>query len=214
MNRRGFFSSLFGTEPESFFFGVQIVFLTLSGDDTGNRLRHLIAEASAYDNATEKPSEKLALYKQIITILLEQKPHWEYGYWDYITESDEASNEAEFDSWVSEITASMATEHEELGTSNDEAFRMSSDKYYITVTMAFLLEYPPLERTRTLLDNIPEDEYWTHAGFAELCEAIRRIDFEYALRDAVFVMPGNDDDGFSWEDLHGAGWDYLKPLSL
>lgn len=213
MNRRGFFSSLFGSEPDTFFFGVQIVILTLSSDDSGNRLRRLIAKASENDTE-EKPAEKLALYKQIIAILLENKPHWEYGYWDYITDNDEASNETEFDSWVSEITASMATESEELGTSNDEAFRISSDKHYVVVTMAFLLEYEQLERTRTLLDNIPEDEYWTHAGFAELCEAIRRINFEYALRDAVFVMPGNDDDGFSWEDLHSAGWDYLKPLSL
>ncbi len=213
MNRRGFFSSLFGREPETFFFGVQFVLATLSSDDTGARLRKLIADASRKNNA-EKPQEKLALYKQCLTLVLENKPYWEYGYWDYITDSDEANNEAEFESWVSEITASMATEQEELGTSHDESFRLSSEKGYIVVTMAFLLEYAPLEPVRRLLEDMPEDEYWTHAGFTELCEALRRIDFEYALRDAVFIMPGNDDDGFSWEDLHSAGWNYLKPLSL
>lgn len=214
MDRRGFFSSLFGSEPKTFFFGVQFVIATLESDTTGNRLRKIIADASLRHNEVEKPQDKSALYRQVISILLENKPYWEYGYWDYLTESDEESNEAEFESWISEISASMATEGEELGASVDEVHRLSADKGYIVVTMAFLLEYAPLESVRNLLDNIPEDEYWTNAGFTELCEALRRVNFEYALRDAVFVMPGNDDDGFSWEDLHGAGWDYLKPLSL
>jgi hypothetical protein len=213
MNRRGFFASLLGREPETFFFGMQVVIATLSSDDTGNRLRRLLAEA-ARTNDAEKPQEKRALYKQIIAIVLENKPYWEYGYWDYLIEDNNTSTEDEFDSWVSEISASMATEGEELGTGVDEAHRLSADKGYIVVSMAFLLEYAPHESVRRLIEDMPEDEYWTVAGFTELCEALRRIDFEYALRDAVFIMPGNDDDGFSWEDLHGAGWDYLKPLSL
>jgi len=213
MNRRGFFASLLGREPETFFFGMQVVIATLSSDDTGNRLRRLLADA-ARTNDAEKPTEKRALYKQIIAIVLENKPYWEYGYWDYLIEDNNTSTEDEFDSWVSEISASMATEGEELGAGVDEAHRLSADKGYIVVSMAFLLEYAPHESVRRLIEDMPEDEYWTVAGFTELCEALRRIDFEYALRDAVFIMPGNDDDGFSWEDLHGAGWDYLKPLSL
>ncbi|MBD1207364.1 MAG: hypothetical protein H9535_02965 [Ignavibacteria bacterium] len=213
MNRRGFFASLLGREPETFFFGMQVVIATLSSDDTGNRLRRLLAEA-ARTNDAEKPQEKRALYKQIIAIVLENKPYWEYGYWDYLIEDNNTSTEDEFDSWVSEISASMATEGEELGAGVDEAHRLSADKGYIVVSMAFLLEYAPHESVRRLIEDMPEDEYWTVAGFTELCEALRRIDFEYALRDAVFIMPGNDDDGFSWEDLHGAGWEYLKPLSL
>ena len=213
MNRRGFFASLLGREPETFFFGMQVVIATLSSDDTGNRLRRLLADA-ARTNDAEKPTEKRALYKQIIAIVLENKPYWEYGYWDYLIEDNNTSTEGEFDSWVSEISASMATEGEELGAGVDEAHRLSADKGYIVVSMAFLLEYAPHESVRRLIEDMPEDEYWTVAGFTELCEALRRIDFEYALRDAVFIMPGNDDDGFSWEDLHGAGWEYLKPLSL
>lgn len=213
MNRRGFFASLLGREPETFFFGMQVVIATLSTDDTGNRLRRLLAEA-ARTNDAEKPTEKRALYKQIIAIVLENKPYWEYGYWDYLIEDNNTSTEDEFDTWVSEISASMATEGEELGAGVDEAHRLSADKGYIVVSMAFLLEYAPHESVRRLIEDMPEDEYWTVAGFTELCEALRRIDFEYALRDAVFIMPGNDDDGFSWEDLHGAGWEYLKPLSL
>ncbi len=214
MNRRGFFASLLGREPETFFFGVQFVIATLESDDTGNRLRRLIAESSTRNNGSEKPLEKRALYKQIIAVVLENKPYWEYGYWDYLIEDNDTNTEDEFESWVSEISASMATEGEELGADVDEIHRLSADKGYIVVSMAFLLEYAPLESVHRLLEDMPEDEYWTMAGFTELCEALRRIDFEYALRDAVFIMPGNEDDGFSWEDLHSAGWDYLKPLSL
>ena len=61
MNRRGFFASLLGREPETFFFGMQVVIATLSSDDTGNRLRRLLAEA-ARTNDAEKPQEKRALY--------------------------------------------------------------------------------------------------------------------------------------------------------
>jgi hypothetical protein len=207
MNRRGFFSSLFQGDPQQFFVGVQIVFATLATDTAGAQIRQLLAEA----DDMERPADRHRFYKQIASLLLENKPYWEYGYWDYIAE-DEA--EAEFTDWVAELDANSATEDVEFGTDVDEAHRLSADKSYVVVTMAFLLDYAPLERVRTMLEAIPEDDYWTTACFAELLEAVRRIDFEYCLRDSVFVMPGTDDDGVSWEDLHGSGWDYLKPLSL
>lgn len=208
MNRRGFFSSLFQSTPQIFFFGVQVVCSTISTDTSWKRLRSLI------ENTTdvESPRDKMSLYKQIAAILLENKPYWEYGYWDYLTEASEA--QSEFHEWVSEISASLATEAEERGASIDEAHRLSSDKFYIAVTVAFILEYEHLQSVTDILDNIPEDEYWTSAGFVELLEAVKRIDYEYCLKDAVFLMPGTEEDGFSWEDVHSADWSYLKPLSL
>lgn len=208
MNRRGFFESLFQSTPEIFFFGVQFVISTISTDTSWARLRTLIDNTSDL----ESPRDKSALYKQIAAILLENKPYWEYGYWDYITDASEA--QSEFHEWVTEIAAGIATEREELGMEVDEAHRLSSDKTYIVVTCAFVLEYAALESVWQTLEEIPEDEYWSHTGFTELVEALRRIDFEYSLKDALFLMPGTDEDGFSWEDLHSADWNYLKPLSL
>lgn len=208
MNRRGFFASLFQTTPQIFFLGVQVVISTISTDTSWKRLRSLI------ENATdiESPRDKTSLYKQIATILLENKPYWEYGYWDYLTEASDA--QSEFHEWVTEITASIATEKEELGGEIDEAHRLSADKTYIVASVAFILEYEPLQNVVEILDNIPENEYWSCIGFTELLEAIKRIDYEYCLKDAVFLMPGTEEDGFSWEDLHSEDWSYLKPISL
>ncbi len=208
MNRRGFFSSLFQTEPQIFFFGVQIALATISSDTSWKRLRSLIEQAADL----EHPADKTGFYKQIAAILLENKPYWEYGYWDYLTEASEA--QSEFHEWVSEITASIATETEELGSEIDEAHRLSSDKSYIVVTLAFVLEYAPLKNVCGLLDDIPEDEYWSVRGFTELLEAAKRIDYEFCLKDAVFLMPGTEEDGFSWEDVHSPDWSYLKPILL
>lgn len=208
MNRRGFFSSLFQTTPQIFFFGVQVALLTISTDTTRKRLHTLLENAGEY----ESPKDKTSLYKQIAAILLENKPYWEYGYWDYLTEASEA--QSEFHEWVAEITASMATEEEELGKSVDEAHRLSSDKTYIVVTVAFILEYEALQNVAAVIEDIPEEEYWSCVGFTELLEALKRIDYEYCLKDAVFLMPGTDEDGFSWEDLHSPDWSYLKPISL
>jgi hypothetical protein len=214
MNRRGFFSSLFGREPQSFFFGVQVVIETFSTDNLGKRLRTLIAQADNEKKSLEKPAQKQAWFKQFLSIITEHKPHWEYGFWDFHEDEGNNADEMEFESWLGEITASIATESEELGAHIDEAHRLSADKSYIVATIAFVLEYAPQRSVYELLEKIPEEEYWTISGFSELFEALRRVNFEYVLRDAVFVMPGNDDDGFSWEDLHSADWNYLKYLTF
>lgn len=209
MDRRGFFSSLFRSDPTVVFVGAQFVIATVSSDTTRVRLRSLMERT----DSEERPQEKRAFYKNVAALLLENQPYWEYGYWDYLTDADEA--ESEFHDWLSGIQASMATEDEEIGAEVDEVHRLSADKSYIVVTVQFLLEYnTSTQQVCEALEEIPEEEYFTHTGFKRVVEAIKRIDFEYSLRDAIFVLPGNDSDGFSWEDLHGEGWEYLKPLSL
>ena len=212
MDRRGFFASLFGVEPKEWFLGVQIVFSTLPSDTTTvRRLRELVRMASEQNHA-EFAERKRGYYKELAAILLENKPYWEYGYWDAIWDDNDAA--AEFDEWCAELHATIATETAEIGGAVDEVNRLSSDKCYIAVTVCLLLEnHTALEATWNLIEAIPEEEYWTMRGFAELLEALRRVDFECSLADAIFVIPGTDDDGFSWEDLHGAGWDYLKPIT-
>jgi Protein of unknown function (DUF1517) len=214
MNRRGFFSSLFDDGEsqrgaEQFFFGAQFVMATLSDDAVPRRLRKLIAEAAVHT----RPQEKFSFYKRLSAVLLEQQPFWEYGYWDY--RADNA--QAEFEQWTAELRATMATETDELGASADDmdtVHRISSEKYYVVVTVCFVLDdVSALAAMSSVLDSIPEDSYWSRSAFSQLLEALVRIDFEYCSHDAVFIIPGNNDDGFSWEDLHGAGWEYLKPIS-
>ncbi len=212
MNRRGFFSrltSIFDSrhEGEPFFFGVQLVINVYGEDELRARLHRVIADSAP----TESPVEKRAFYKRITALLRENQAFLEYGFWDYLVEGEDAT--AEFDNWVGEIEGSMATEEEELGTEVDEAHRLSNEKTYVVVTLAFLLEYSAaLGEMMQMVESIGEDEYFTPTGFARLVDAVNYIDFEYSLGDAVFIMPGNENDGFSWMDMRSEGWEYLKPI--
>ncbi|MBS1911011.1 MAG: hypothetical protein JST22_03410 [Bacteroidetes bacterium] len=209
MNRRGFFSSVFHSraDRDPFFFGVQCV-INIAGEDA---LRTNLHRVIATGGESELPADKHSLYKRVTALLRESVPFMEYGYWDYLTDGDEATDE--FNNWVGEIEATMATEEEEVGDAADEAFRLSADKNYVVVTMAFLLEAENLqEEVCNIVEAIEEKDYFTPYGFQRLIEAVNYIDFEYSLGDAVFIMPGNETDGFSWTDMRGEGWEYLKPI--
>jgi hypothetical protein len=39
------------------------------------------------------------------------------------------------------------------------------------------------------------------------------LNFANVQADAVYLMPGSEQDGLSQEDLFGGGYQYLKPLS-
>jgi hypothetical protein len=38
------------------------------------------------------------------------------------------------------------------------------------------------------------------------------LNFANVQADAVYLMPGSEQDGLSQEDLFGGGYEYLKPL--
>lgn len=209
MNRRGFFSNLFNRrrEGDPLFFGIQCV-INVYGEDT---LRAQLYRVINEQMPTESPGEKFMFYKRITAVLRENIHFFEYGYWDYVTDADDAT--AEFDDWVAGIEATAATVQEELGSEVDEAYRMSSEKDYVVVTLAFILEYTDsLTQFMEMIEGISEEEYFTPSGFQTLIESVNYIDFEYSIGDAVFIMPGNDQDGFSWSDMRSEGWDYLKPI--
>lgn len=212
MSRRSFLSSIgsvFERKGEFVFFGLQGVF-NVYGEDELRRKLHEVLESGG---SIESPSEKASYYKRISAILLEDVPFLEYGFWDLITKRGEA--EGEFNRWVTEIQASMATEEEELGDEYDDMYRLSADKTYVVVTLLFLLENT--ERLDPFFDRvneIGEDDYFTKSGFTELFKSLPYIDFDFAHGDASFIMPGNDEDGISWEDIKGEGWEYLMPVTL
>jgi len=213
MNRRGFFGSiasfLEGYDTDRIFFGLQIVINSYPGDTVVQQLRTLAGAEKSTKQETEE--QKHSFYKNVIALLLENYAFWEYGYWDFIPKADAAVEE--FESWVTEIDAATATEGAELGEEIDGVFRMSRDKYYVVITLAFLQSSSLFTNNlQLLLEELPEDVYYAKDTFLQLCQRMNTIDFSYVERDAFFLVPGNDDDGFSWEDLHGGGWEYLHPI--
>jgi hypothetical protein len=201
MDRRSFLLRLFGKRKvRRSFFAVQVV---LEAGQSGFRRRlhnHIDREGE------ETPAEKRKFYKGLTSILLEAQPFFEYGFFEY--EVDAAKAMDQFEHWVQEIEASMATEDAEMGDEVDGFHRMSSEQQYVAVTILLVVDGPhPLEG-----EDLDEDTLYTRAGIGKLIDSVNRIDFERLEADAVFLMPGNDQDGFNSLDFADEGWSYLRML--
>lgn len=190
-------------EAEVYFFGLQIL-INAFGEDT---LRARFAEViSDPDGAEEDVEAKRRYIKRVVALLLDQEAYWSQVFWDYKTDRKEA--EAEFESWAAELSASTATEHEEMGQEVDGARRLSSDKDYVAVTIILELSepFPP-----AAIDD--EAQYWTSSTISNLVRGLLLINPESILADGVFVVPGSSEDGLSEEDLLTGGWSYLRVLT-
>lgn len=188
------------------FFGVQVVMQAFHNDPLRKRLH----EAIAASPERQSLQDKRAFWKNVTAIVNEAMPVFELGYWDLIR--GEAAEE-EFETWTSEIEGSLATEREEVGRQADEASRLSADKQYVLCTLIALIDEGSNSDV-TLGDrcDIPEASWWTRQTFARLVASFPLFNFANVQADAVYLVPGSDRDGLSMEDLHGGGYDYLKPL--
>ena len=188
------------------FFGVQVVVKNFVSDPLRRQLREVIAQS----DSEQSLADKRAFWKRVAAVLNEAVPAFELGFWDLIPGSEA---EEEFESWTSEIEGSLATEQEEMGQAPDEINRISAEKRYVIVTLLFLVEGGS-NSDRTLAErcDVPESEYWTRLTFAKLIATIPLLNFANVEADAVYMSPGSEEDGFSMEDLHGGGYEYLKML--
>jgi hypothetical protein len=189
------------------FFGIQVAVKAFFKDDFRRRLHETVARA----DAEQSLAEKRTFWKRVTAVLNEAMPVFEYGYWDLIRDDNA---EQEFETWCSEIEGSVATEAEEMGTAADEVNRLSADQSYVLVTLAFLLERDSnSDLTVGERADLPEDSWFTRATFAHLIATVPMLNFANVQADAVYIVPGNDTDGLSDDDLHGEGYEYLKPLA-
>jgi hypothetical protein len=189
------------------FFGIQVAVKAFFKDDFRRRLHETVARG----DAEQSLNDKRQFWKRVTAVLNEGMPVFEYGFWDLIR-TDAA--EQEFESWCSEIEGSVATEFEEMSTTVDEVNRLSSDQRYVLVTLAFLVERESnSDLTLGERCNLPEAQWSTRQTFAHLIATVPMLNFANVQADAIYLMPGNDTDGLSDEDLHGGGYEYLKPLA-
>ncbi len=188
------------------FFGVQIAIKAFFKDPLRQQLATIIAES----DAEQTLFEKRGFWKRLAAIVNEAMPVFELGYWDLIRGG---RAQEEFETWCSEIEGALASEREEMGARADEVNRLSANKDYVLFTAAVLVE-----RTSNSDDtlgercDIPESEYFTRATFGRLVATFPLLNFANVQADAVYLIPGSEDDGLSQEDLFGGGYEYLKPL--
>ena len=188
------------------FFGIQIAVKAFFKDP----LRQQLAKVIAASDAEQTLFEKRAFWKRVGAVLNEAMPVFELGYWDLIRGG---KAQEEFETWCSEIEGALATEREELGTGADEVNRLSASKDYILFTAAVLVEQGSnSDLTLGERCDLPESEYFTRQTMSRLVAAFPLLNFVNVQADAVYLMPGSEDDGFSKEDLFGGGYEYLKPL--
>ncbi|MBA2339023.1 MAG: hypothetical protein H0V88_01390 [Pyrinomonadaceae bacterium] len=206
MSRRSWLSGasrlLGGDSDATYFFGLQILIHAFGKDDLRARIANVIADP---DGALQDVEAKRRYIKRVVAVLLEQEAFWSQAFWDYKTERGES--EAEFEAWAAELSASTATEAEELDVTVDGAHRLSNEKDYVAVTVILHLNepFPPAE-----IDD--ENSYWTSATISKLVRGLLLVNPETILADGVFIVPGNDVDGLSDEDLLIGGWSYLRVL--
>lgn len=188
------------------FFGVQVAVTAFYKDPLRQRLHQAIA------GTPERQSlqDKRRFWKEVTAILNEAMPVFEMGYWDLIR-GDKA--EAEFESWTSEIEGSLATEREEMGTAPDETVRLAADKRHVLCTLIVLVvEGSNSDLTLGERCDLPKEQWFTRHTFARLIASFPLLNFANVEADAVYLVPGNDRDGLSMEDLRGGGYEYLRPL--
>lgn len=188
------------------FFGIQVVIRGFAVDSFRNRLHEIIAQSSGEQTLLEKRT----FWKRLTAVLDEQLPAFDYGYWDLIRGH---RAQEEFEEWSSELEGAAATEKEELGDAPDEINRISGEKRYVIVTLLFLLEEGSnADLTLGRRCDIPKSDYFTRTTFGHLIGTIPMLNFSNVEADAVYLLPGNEQDSISEEDLHGGGYEYLQLL--
>ena len=222
------FIGMSGEEDTSYtaFLGVQLVIQTFGSDELRAKLKRLVDEEE-YD-----AQGKRRFMKSVASLLLENQYAWEFGYWDYNTDAGKAITN--YNQWVNEIEASMATEQDEMSSEVDRLRRFSDGKEFAIVTMLLLIdsrddaveddvggyEFRPTYQQlamplKSSIEIIPENEYWTTATFETLLEGIRGLDPRAIERDSFYVYPGTEQDGLTSMDLLGdASWKYLTDHPL
>jgi hypothetical protein len=206
VTRRGLLRSIGGWfkpgGPRTYFLGIQVVTQTFGEDTLRAQLAALLDEERVQGETVE---EKRRYLKRLVALLQQCEPYWTYGYWDYIDDTHKAVSE--YQTWVNEIEAGMATEAEELGAGIDGINRMTLQRKYVAVTALFLLDraYAPAEVES-------EDDFFRRTTFHELVANLSALDPNGIRADAVYVVPGSPEDGLSDDDLASEGWSYLRPL--
>lgn len=210
------------------FLGMQIAIQIFGSDD----LRKKLADLIAAEDETDSAQEKRRFMKSIVSLLLENRYAWEYGFWEYHNDAETAISG--FNQWRNEVESSMATEADELGSEADRLHRFSDQKEYLVLTLLLLVDnrdepvnddvgdyafrptYAQLAQTLSrTCEGVAEADNWKSATFVRLLESVRALDPRAIERDGIYVYPGTEQDGMSSMDLIGdSGWKYLTDHSF
>jgi hypothetical protein len=190
------------------FFGLQVALKNFHRDPLRRHLHALIGEDTAQRVGVQN---KRTFWKRFSAMVVEAAPLFEFGDWDL---KRDASAQDTFDHWASTIEGGAATEREELGGAADEAHRLSGAPSYILATMMVLVDRGTnADNTLGEWCDLDQSEWLTRQTFGHLLSVFPRLNFANVQADAVYLIPGDDSDGLSYEDLRSPDFAHLKPLT-
>jgi hypothetical protein len=168
------------------------------------QLHQIVAAAPADQSLIDKRE----MYTSLSRALAPHVAALDFGYWDYISDPERA--EKEFDTWVSEIEQSVGRE---VGDAPAQGVYRTRPGEYFLVSFAFLLQKGgSSDAVVAERADLPESAYFTRATFAHLLATPPMLSFASVRADAVYVIPGVDDDALTADDLRDPGYEYLRPL--
>ncbi len=178
-------------------------------------IRDLSVRAQLHSLVAMAPSEqslaeKRAFYSDMSSLLLPHIGDFVLGYWDYVDDPDRA--EKEFDTWCAEIEKVVGAE-----VPDDEpaqgAYRSARGDHFL-VSIAFLLQKGGTsDLTMAERCDFPEESYFKRSTFAYLLATAPMLSYATVRADALYVVPGSDEDALTIDELRGEGYEYLHPLT-
>ena len=156
-------------------------------------------------------ADKRGFYNEVTNLLLPAVACIDLGYWDYIPDPSRA--EKEFDTWCSEIEQVVGGEVSDDGPAQG-AYRTPGRGEYFLVSLAFLLQKDGTsDVTMAERCDIQEADFFRRSTFAHLLATPPMLSFATVRADAIYVVPGSDEDALTTEDLRGEGYEYLRPVT-
>lgn len=184
------------------FLGFQVLFPAGRGDPLRLELSQIIRSMPDKMELVEKRGT----YQRIRTLLHGSKERFERGYWDYIGESSKA--ETEFETWCSQLERLAG----EPRARPDDAYRSGSAGAALFTTAFLLVKGQAADEVTAERCDIAEPDFFRRHTFDLLIDTLPMLNFATVKADAVYIVPGDDDDGLTAVELADEGWAYLQPL--
>jgi hypothetical protein len=208
MKRRSFFQRLLGREPivDASLLAIQVVVAEYAIPNLRTHLHQLIDDPHGA-RGEETAEQRQSFYRRIVGLLGQCEPYFDYACLEYVPGRHDAHDA--FREWVTDIEASIAIEDTELGDEVDGMRRFTAEKRYIAVTILLVAGHGVDEGE--VID--PDADAWTRVEVGDMLRAVNRIDWDRLEADAIYLVPGNDEDGFSEMDLADEDWAHLRPVT-
>ncbi len=199
---------VFGGRTRKSCLAVQVVIHEYALPNFRQDLHRLIEEGAAKEGSEHTVWDRQAALRRIVGLVEQATPFFEYGSWEYNDREKEA--QSTFQEWVGELQAGMAAMDTERGDDVDGLNRLEVEQSYVALSIILLFNGPVKEAEKWDADD---RAFWTRDAFANMLRTLSTTDFSYLEGDALFLMPGTNEDGLSEMDLADEGWEHLELLT-